>query len=91
MFPAHSDCACELDREKACSGYDAGVEWLYVHVVHDNEAALKLYLQAGFTVECEETTNAARAAGRDRRLLLVQSIAADNGIRSSSVRCETPG
>jgi GNAT superfamily N-acetyltransferase len=47
-----------------------GVIHLYVHVVHDNLAARKLYERCGFDVEEEEAADAARKRQHSRRLLL---------------------
>ena len=41
-----------------------------MHVASDNTAALRLYQVSGFEVEAEEGAAAARALGRQRRLLL---------------------
>lgn len=55
---------------------DSGVQHLYVHVVHSNEAAVRLYTQkTGFAVENQETHEFANLASRPRRLLLHKALA----------------
>ena len=54
---------------------DRGVEHLYVHVIHDNIPALRLYRdRCGFEIESEERESTARALNRPRRLLLYKSL-----------------
>ena len=53
----------------------AGVQHLYVHVVHENQPAILLYKQAlGFEVESEESVAFARNLQRPRRLLLCKRL-----------------
>ncbi|KZV29588.1 hypothetical protein F511_00866 [Dorcoceras hygrometricum] len=47
-----------------------GISDLYVHVAVDNEAAKKLYMKSGFTLESDEPAWQARFLDRPRRLLL---------------------
>ncbi|EYU37112.1 hypothetical protein ABFS82_10G130900 [Erythranthe guttata] len=47
-----------------------GISDLYVHVAVDNEAAKKLYIKSGFTIESDEPAWQARFLDRPRRLLL---------------------
>lgn len=51
-----------------------GVLCMYVHVVSDNAAALKLYQAAGYEVESEESADAARRRQHGRRLLLCNHL-----------------
>lgn len=53
---------------------NAGVEHMYVHVVHDNAAAQQLYSSMGYEQETEETEGFARALRRPRRLLLHKQL-----------------
>ena len=50
------------------------MQHLYVHVVPDNQAAVKLYLRQGFEVEDEENEGSARRLNRPRRLILHKSL-----------------
>ncbi len=53
----------------------AGVECLYVHVAHDNHAAMHLYCtRCGFHQEQSESEGYARALSRPRRYLLCQQL-----------------
>ena len=52
----------------------AGVQHLYVHVERENEAAHRLYLDCSFSLEQEESANAARSLNRPRRLLLHRPV-----------------
>ncbi|PNW86390.1 hypothetical protein CHLRE_02g084550v5 [Chlamydomonas reinhardtii] len=53
-----------------------GVQWLYVHVVADNQPAVKLYCEAmGFEVEQAESEGYARSLQRPRRLILAKELA----------------
>lgn len=55
---------------------ERGVRHLYVHVIHDNEPARRMYIErCGFEVEAEEREAVARALNRPRRLLLHRSLA----------------
>jgi ribosomal protein S18 acetylase RimI-like enzyme len=47
---------------------------MYVHVVHDNGAAQRLYSSLGYEKEAEETEGFARALRRPRRLLLHKQL-----------------
>jgi ribosomal protein S18 acetylase RimI-like enzyme len=47
---------------------------MYVHVVHDNTAAQRLYSSMGYQQETEETEGFARALRRPRRLLLHKQL-----------------
>ena len=51
-----------------------GVRHLYVHVAADNSSAAALYGDAGFTVECEETSTQAHLMSRPRRQLLLRTV-----------------
>jgi ribosomal protein S18 acetylase RimI-like enzyme len=51
-----------------------GVRHLYVHVAVGNPNAAALYMDAGFSVEAEESTGEAHLLGRPRRLLLYRAI-----------------
>ncbi|KAG2435258.1 hypothetical protein HXX76_007336 [Chlamydomonas incerta] len=52
-----------------------GVEWLYVHVVADNQPAVALYCGAmGFEVEQAESEGYARSLQRPRRLILAKQL-----------------
>lgn len=65
----------------------AGVEELYVHVMHSNAAARQLYLQrCGFVVEQEEGEAQAVALSRPTRMLLRLSSGmwAPSDVRGSS-------
>jgi len=52
----------------------SGVKHMYVHVVHDNGAAQRLYSSLGYEKEAEETEGFARALRRPRRLLLHKQL-----------------
>ena len=53
----------------------AGVECLYVHVAHDNHAAMHLYCtRCGFHQEQSESEGYARALSRPRRYLLCRQL-----------------
>ena len=53
----------------------AEVEYLYVHVVAENEAAVALYVDLlGFQLESEETASFAHSLGRPRRKLLCKRL-----------------
>lgn len=58
--------------ESAClEAYDLGVRHMYVHVVDENTAAIRLYEdKCGFKIEKSEHAAMARALNRPRRLIL---------------------
>ena len=58
--------------ETAClEAYTIGVRHMYVHVVDENTAAVRLYEdKCGFKIEKEEHASLARALNRPRRLIL---------------------
>eukprot|EP00775_Hariotina_reticulata_P012867 gene12867-12993_t len=66
--------ALMTQAERVASGQ--GVKHMYVHVVHDNGAAQRLYSSLGYEKEAEETEGFARALRRPRprRLLLHKQL-----------------
>ncbi len=68
---------CSSGRAQCCKPdvLPAGVEYLYVHVAHDNQAAMHLYCnRCGFHQEQSESEGYARALSRPRRFLLCQQL-----------------
>ena len=60
---------CVLKRAK-----EMGILHVYVHVVHDNAAAIALYEGCGFSIEAEEDTGVARKRQHGRRFLLAAQL-----------------
>lgn len=67
--------AAEMIQAAAEDAIKQGVECLYVHVAHDNHAAMHLYCtRCGFHQEQSESEGYARALSRPRRYLLCRQL-----------------
>ncbi|KAL0051343.1 hypothetical protein WJX82_005932 [Trebouxia sp. C0006] len=67
--------AAKMIQVAAEDAIKQGVKYLYVHVAHDNQAAMHLYCnRCGFYQEQSESEGYARALSRPRRYLLCQQL-----------------